>query len=330
MSASSSDQSIRLDREVKAEERLLCLLMALLSTHQGLSKKDIYENVRGYRERFLNEGSSESLDRLFERDKKDLKSQGVTISDNGAENPADTRYVIGADDYNMAEFTPTEINLLNSASAIWQRSTLSDTARTVSRRVAALGVDAADEFFGFAPRVTTHDRAFAPLSRALESGNAVTFDYLKAGAHAAESRAISPLALVQYHGHWMVNGWDHARNAERNFLLARIVSDVTKVRGSAQRTPEANHESTVIAHLDELWDSLTATVTVAPGSEADIVLRNRQDTTASETGMVIHYFDEAVLADELCAFGPDVRVEEPASLRSAVIDRLKRLEADHG
>ncbi len=46
--------------------------------------------------------------------------------------------------------------------------------------------------------------------------------------------------------------------------------------------------------------------------------------------LALHYVDEAILADELAGFGPEVLVLSPTSLRDAVIERLERTVRDHG
>jgi proteasome accessory factor B len=85
-----------------------------------------------------------------------------------------------------------------------------------------------------------------------------------------------------------------------------------------------------IEHLDALWDSLSATIRVTPNTKAAMNLVHRRGTEVDGDMYTIHYLDEAVLADELCEYGAEAIVLEPASLRSAVIDRLRQLESDHG
>jgi proteasome accessory factor B len=43
----------------------------------------------------------------------------------------------------------------------------------------------------------------------------------------------------------------------------------------------------------------------------------------------LHYTDAAVFADELAAYGPEVHVLNPASLREAVRQRLATVAAAH-
>ena len=54
-------------------ERLINLTLALLATKRYLKKSEILSNVQGY------EGSQEAKERMFERDKDDLRSLGLEI-----------------------------------------------------------------------------------------------------------------------------------------------------------------------------------------------------------------------------------------------------------
>ena len=54
-------------------ERLINLTIALLATKRYLTKSEIFSSVEGY------EGSAETKERMFERDKDDLRSLGIDI-----------------------------------------------------------------------------------------------------------------------------------------------------------------------------------------------------------------------------------------------------------
>jgi proteasome accessory factor B len=54
-------------------ERLINLTIALLATKRYLTKSEIFKSVEGY------EGSPETKERMFERDKDDLRSLGIEI-----------------------------------------------------------------------------------------------------------------------------------------------------------------------------------------------------------------------------------------------------------
>ena len=54
-------------------ERLINLTLALLASKRYLSKSEIFNTVAGY------SGSSESMERMFERDKDELRNLGIQI-----------------------------------------------------------------------------------------------------------------------------------------------------------------------------------------------------------------------------------------------------------
>ena len=58
----------------KKAERLINLTIALLAANRYLKKSEIFKSVEGY------SGTADSMDRMFERDKNELRSLGIDIS----------------------------------------------------------------------------------------------------------------------------------------------------------------------------------------------------------------------------------------------------------
>lgn len=318
-----------MDDEVAAEDRLFCLLLALMPSVRGMSKSDIFRNVRGYRDEFRQYGATDSLNKKFERDKEEIKSIGIPLKTSATENPADAVYSIPKEEYSFA-FTPAELSLLTAASAVWSESAHAvDASEALLKLAAADGQDhAAAEA---APRVDTHDAAYPSIARAMSKNLMVRFPYLKPGQAKYEVRTVTPLAVANYDGRWHVLAFDHDRDAERTFLLRRIVGRVDpRINSAPAHKPDPRAAALFVDHLNQLWDSLTATIHVTPKTKAAIALANRRGTTIDGDTYTIHFLDEAVLADELCEYGAEAVALEPQSLRDAVIDRLRRLESDHG
>ena len=320
--------NIRLDDQVPAEERLWCLLLALVPSRRGMSKAEIFENVRGYREEFAATGATDALNKKFDRDKDELKSMGIPLVTSDDENPADAVYSISESDYEELQFTPAEISLLTAASAVWRESAHSSEAREARIRLLATGVDDDASLEAFAPRIDTRDTAYPAVVDAVTSRTAISFPYLKPGEAKAEVRRVSPIAIVNYDGRWHLLAYDHNRDAERTFLLRRIVGKVSTI-GASEIVPDMRAANIFTRHLIDLWNSLSATITVTPGTKAAVALANRNGTVVSGDSYTVHYLDEAVFADELCEYGAEAIVIEPQSLRDAVIDRLTRLAVDH-
>ena len=61
----------------RKSERLVNLVIALLATKRNVTKSEIFRTIEGY------EGSHESMERMFERDKDELRSLGIEIEVSG-------------------------------------------------------------------------------------------------------------------------------------------------------------------------------------------------------------------------------------------------------
>ncbi|WIJ43829.1 helix-turn-helix transcriptional regulator [Curtobacterium citreum] len=334
---------------VPAEERLFSLVLALLSTESGLTKAEILANVQGYRQRFTPGGDNASLERQFERDKDDVRELGIpleTIETPGAAGNNQTlRYRIPKGEYDLpldVRFTPDESALLSLAAMAWREGALSADSRRALLKVRSAGTDdsAADDtgaddvedprgMAAYAPRLRTRDAAFEPLRSALDRAAAVRFDYITPGEHEPRQRDVAPLALVQHGGRWMLCAHEFSTGGTKNYLLSRIVGPVTTHHPGQHPAPAGAGER-ALAELDRIWAERTARIAVQPGSDAERRLQRRRGTEVDGGGvLVVHHVDPQILAEELAAFGPEVRVLEPAALRERVAARLRGLVADH-
>lgn len=330
---------------VPVEERLFSLVLALLATENGLTKNEILSTVQGYRQRYKNGGDNANLERQFERDKDDIRELGVPLetvdSPGDAGNNQTLRYRIPRGAYELPHditFSSDETTLLNLAARVWREGSLSGESRRALLKLRSLGVSADEPVIGYAPRVRLRDAAFEPLNAALERHQIVRFPYLKPGEEAAREREVVPLALVQYQGRWHLSAEETAFGTQvagtrKMFLLRRIVGAVTA--GTAVAAPSGDQRERALADLEEIWERSRAEVEVLCDTDAATRLANRRGTSeVSSSGgtrtLALHYVDEAILADELAGFGPEVLVLSPASLRDAVIERLDRTVRDHG
>jgi proteasome accessory factor B len=316
------------------EERLLNLVVALMATEQGLTKDTILESVSGYREQSEAGAGRDALEKMFERDKESLRRLGVPIETIGdAADPDDlreARYRVPSGEYELPvdiDFTPAEIALLNLAGSVWGEGSLSDEARSGLRKIRALGISVDEPIIGYAPRISLRDPAFAPLQQAIEQSRVVTFPYLKPGEPSPHVRRIRPLALVDYESRWHVYGYDLAAQADRTFLLSRIVGDVVMTREGFDPAQREGAGERALKGLEAVAARMSALLEVNPGSEAALRLGRR--ATPAEQGIRVPYVDVHILADELASYGPEVRVVEPLELRDEVVRRLRATLAVH-
>lgn len=320
---------------IRPEDRLFHLILALLATHTGVSKEQILQSVRGYREDSESGVSKETLERRFERDKDILRDMGIPLEtlvpadDEG--NNRNTLYRIPKGKYDHPDdlqLSPQDIRLLNVAAAVWREGSLAQEARVAQMKLASHGLSVDEPLLGALPMITARDPALAALRLALAEKKQVRFSYLKPGERTATTRVVSPLAVVMHEGSWHVLSLEGKNAQQRTFLLRRIVSAVDTLDEPASEAEPAT-VSAMTDELDQLYGSQVAQVRVTPHSQAATILAHRPGTTIDGDVYSVHYTDVNVLADSLCEHGPEVVALSPPELIDAVVRGLQQVEADH-
>ncbi|MEU8450001.1 MULTISPECIES: helix-turn-helix transcriptional regulator [Streptomyces albovinaceus subgroup] len=311
-------------------ERLMNLALCLLGTRRPLSKREL----RGSIEAYLEAGSDDSFNRMFERDKDDLRELGLVIET--VENlDGDTGYLARRDSNRLPPITldAEEAAALGLAAKVWQQARLAGAASGALQKLRAAGMPEAEDAYevhsALEPRIPVHEAAFEPLMLACRDRRPVTFDYRKANSARAEQRQVEPWTLECWRGHWYLAGWDRERGAERVFRLSRITG---KVRSRAGAFSAEAPDVVTVRETVESWAGETATRTarIRLRAGAGYPLRSRA-TAVRDRGdgwdeLEIPYGHG--LDAWLVEFGPDVVVEEPADLRADVVDRLRAVAKD--
>ncbi|WP_206446664.1 helix-turn-helix transcriptional regulator [Agrococcus sp. KRD186] len=335
---------------VEAEERQFSLLLALVDTSVGFTKHELFVRVAGYQ----GQPVGDALERMFERDKDALREHGIVIDvvqPPGDDSNQEARYrvldgVLGSPA--ELQFDAEERDLLDLALRVWHEGGLTEESQR-----AALKLRADPEFRGglplertpgrtsdpdgaepatasiLQPRQRPRESAFQALKRAADRRREVVFDYLKPGERTPRSRTVQPWAAVLFRGRWMLVGHDLGAEDTRTFLMQRIVSPVKDRAAKQPFEAPGDAATTALAKLEEIWATASVGVHALPGSDADIRLRHRRDTSEEDGLLVVHHADRHLIADELTGFGSDVAVAWPAEQRELVRQRLERIRDAH-
>src|SRR3954447_5746613 len=317
-------------------ERLLNLVICLLSTRRPLTKAQIRQAVPQYAENT----STEAFERMFERDKDELRDLGIPLV-TSFEDPLfedEVGYRVDRDAYALPEvsFEPDELAVLGLASRVWQeaslagaasRSALAGRASRALAKLTALGAPPDDgSLIGLEPRIRTAEPAFDALWAAVRDRVPVRVTYRTAGTGAVATRTVEPWAVTSWHGRWYLTGYDRDRDAPRVFRISRIESAVRSVGTPGAYEVPADHEPRLfVGRTVGERPRSTARLRVRAGT-AQMVRRRATDVLDVGNGwheLSLDLEDPEVLAEELVSHGANVVVLHPVELRAAVLRRLR-------
>lgn len=310
-------------------ERLLNLVIALLSTRRRLRKDQIRQAVPQY----AAAATDEAFDRMFERDKEELRDLGVPLVTGSDEAwfEDEVGYRVDRDAWELpaVDVTPAELAVLGLASRVWQQASLAGPASRALVKLRALGVEPDESsLVGVEPRVRTTEPAFGPLYAATRDRAPVAFRYRTGATGVTARRRVEPWAITSCYGRWYLVGHDLDREAPRVFRLDRVASSVTRTGKLATApVPEDLDARALVRGRTEQPAERTARVRLAGRAGAGLRLRAG---AAPDAGVIdVPFADVDELAAEVAALGADAVVLDPPDLRDAVAAGLRAVLAAH-
>jgi proteasome accessory factor B len=306
-------------------ERLINLTIALLATKRYLTKSEIFRTVEGY------EGSAETKERMFERDKDDLRSLGIAI-DVGSFDPLfndEAGYRIKSENYqlDLGEITPTEMSLLSLAADAWQGAAFAEQAQSAILKLSSIGVPADPiDIPGFSPKLSNSSKDLETISAAIGSSDYLIFDYLSPSL-SAEARAVVPIALSNKSGFWYVSGVDKGVEEVRTFRLDRVQGAITVRKNKEHFEFPSEFE---LDQIDAASAVRFAKIDVRKGKGHALRALATSVTDLGEWDQIkVPIYTVEFLTAQILWHGDDVFVHEPADLRENVVKQLQALVVNH-
>ncbi len=317
-------------------ERLVNLVICLLSTRRFLTAAQIAATVSGYEHNQNDLKEHEAFQRKFERDKAELRDLGVPL-ETGTSSAFDAEpgYRITRRDYALPDIIlePDEAAAVGIAARLWQHAGMAEAASSGLAKLRAAGVEVDTQATLGVEPVVTVDAQFSPLTTASRLRQAVTFSYRVPENDAPSTRRLEPWGVVCWRGRWYVVGHDLDRDAERCFRLSRIVGAVRPIGPEQAYQPPGDVDLiSYVAHFSgPVEHKLRTTLVIKPGRAAGI-RRWAEPVGSGPDGdrFRLSYSDARGIAGWIVRYGADVMVVEPEEVRSAVIERLQEITKIHG
>ncbi|MCW2688930.1 MAG: putative transcriptional regulator [Mycobacterium sp.] len=316
-------------------ERLMNLVIALLSTRNYITAERIRATVLGYDE----SASDEAFSRMFERDKNELRDLGIPLETGRVSQFDPTEgYRINRAAYELptVELTPDEAAAVAVATQLWESPELITATQGAVLKLRAAGVDV-DASDGVAITSTTglpglrgSEDVLGILLSAIDARQAVQFPHRPARTEPYTVRTVEPWGVVTDKGRWYLVGHDRDRDATRTFRLSRIGAEVKAIgpRGTVSRPEGVDLRDVVARVIGETPTGTQATVWVAEG-RATALRRSATEVGSRILGgrdgqvIVVDIGTSDRLAREIAGYGPDAVVLEPQFLRDDVLARLQ-------
>jgi proteasome accessory factor B len=252
------------------------------------------------------------MERMFERDKDDLRSLGIAIElgtfDPIFEDEAGYRITPASYQLNLGELDGTDIALLSLAATAWSGAALERESTSALIKLASMGIDSDSEALSLlTPLVSGTDQNFALITDAIVRRSEIEFEYLSASL-SKQVRTIAPYSM------------------RGTFRLDRIVSEVSvSKKVNSFEIPEVlpDHNG------DECKDFAILRVRKHRGHQLRSLSRQVEPGDDWDE-ITLSIVDESWLLRAILWHRDDVIVLKPPALRERVINSLKELRVLHG
>lgn len=296
-------------------ERLINLTLALLASKRYLSKAEILRNIPGY------EGSPETKERMFERDKDDLRSLGIQIDVNNFDPLFEDEqgYLIKSESFQFAEneFTKEELLLLTMAANLWHDSAVEIDSQNALLKIQSLSGPVENDMTTTPTlRITEDWQLLVSIFTAVQNKQILEFSYR------GKKRQVNPYGLYSSNGFWYLIAFEI--NVIKSFKLVRIEGEVDLIgEKDAFEKPDNFNVGNFLKEKSNLV-SLVSKLQVRKG--AALSLRNKftvKDLDSEWDLMDIPYTNEQELLEMVLWHGTDLKLIEPAALRQLLVANLK-------
>src|SRR3984893_8262284 len=172
-------------------------------------------------------------------------------------------------------------------------------------------------------------KIFTEMTKAIQNGEVVEFEYKKLDAKAYEKRTVEPWHLACVSGQWYLLGYDQTREARRIFVLTRMRNVCSAKRAFSTVRPGDAHVQKLFQNSFQIWQTedakLQQIVLCFSGRAAQLVRERKwhpshriQESTDGTLELRLTLNSLAEIIPWILSWGRNCRILSPAILQKKV------------
>jgi proteasome accessory factor B len=298
-------------------ERLINLTLGLLASKRYLTKSEIFRTISGY------SGTPESMERMFERDKDELRSAGIVIEVGGLDPLFEDEqgYLIRSSQIQIQpnDFSKQDLILMVLAANFWLESNFNESAKNALLKISSIDsaitakVGSNDGLMSV--QGSNHDFGqIRTLIDAISNNRYIKFRYKSI------DREVAPIRLENVQGFWYLSGVDDG--LLKKFKVIRFESAVTINDKKAAFDKEFLTKNLKVQQNQELQEQrLQAYIRIGKCNNL-----RREGVISPKNGewdkIDLPFTDQEQMIRDLLWNGDDVQVIAPIQLKDEILLRL--------
>jgi len=292
-------------------ERILNLFFVLLNTKRPLSRSELKQKVSGYEE----SESETAFERMFERDKDELRTIGIRIQTLPIDPLFDDElgYKIDPSIFltKQTSWTDEERYILNLASALWHETEFEYQAKVANIKVGSLVSVDSDSL--------TQDLKgsidiYKTLLLALQKRDVISFAYLANDEDVPAQRKIIPRKLYRKDRFWYLEGFDIKTSLLKNYQINRIFGDIEQSKSS-------EIERNLVNKIKEKNNS-EMTTTIEINQNPQLITHIIGGEILDKNRIIMQYFEAKSLVKFLLTISSVIIDIEDKLIKDSYIDTL--------
>jgi proteasome accessory factor B len=292
-------------------ERILNLFFVLLNTKRPLSRSELKQKVSGYEE----SESETAFERMFERDKDELRTIGIRIQTLPIDPLFDDElgYKIDPSIFltKQTSWTDEERYILNLASALWHETEFEYQAKVANIKVGSLVSADSDSL--------TQDLKgsidiYKTLLLALQKRDVISFAYLANDEDVPAQRNIIPRKLYRKERFWYLEGFDIKTSLIKNYQINRIFGDIKQKKSS-------EIERNLVNKIEEKNNS-EMTTTIEINQNPQLITHIMGGEILDKNRIIMQYFEAKSLVKFLLTISSVIIDIDDKLIKDSYIDTL--------